>query len=217
MATIIHPGFDPGPYRYRPAGSTYLVSVGAMGPEGGIVEAIEIARITRSVLVICSRIETPDETDYFYTVVRPQLDIDIQFVDNLTGADRIDLLAGARAVVHPVRAAEPFPTAIVEAMACGTPALTLAGGAAVELIDDGTTGLVADDVDGLADHVAGIDGLSRGACRRRFERYFGPDEVARHHEDFYRETIARIAANAKTGPDHGYSAPVVDGWTSAFF
>lgn len=210
VSTVIHPGFDLSRYRFRPLGSTYLVTVGRMGPGGGIAESIEVARSTRSTLVICASVEAPPEIEYFYEVVRPQLGVDIQFVDDLKGLDRTELLAGARAVIHPVQWAEPFPNALVEAMACGTPALALHGGSAAEVIADDRSGYVADDLDDLARRVSLVGRIDRHHCWAWARRAFGCAEVADHHDMFYREVIAGARAERDDGPGDTAGRPRED-------
>ena len=57
----------------------------------------------------------------------------------------MELLGGARALLYPVQAREPFGLVLAEAMACGTPVAALDRGAVREIVDDGVTGGVFDD------------------------------------------------------------------------
>ena len=57
------------------------------------------------------------------------------------------LYGGARALLYPIQAREPFGLVLAEAMACGTPVAALDRGAVREVVDDGVTGLVFDDLE----------------------------------------------------------------------
>ena len=188
VSTAIHPGLDVGRYRYRRRAGDYLVTTCRLRPDGGVVEAIEVARGADLPLWICAPVESPEEHEFFEDVVRPCLGPNVQ-LDDLAPTDRIDLMAGAKAMIHPVQDHEPFAMAIVEAMACGTPTVALARGANAEIIDYGRTGYVADTMAGMIAAVRHIDAIDRAACRERAEDFFSCDEVARFHEELYFEIL----------------------------
>ncbi|MDH3682424.1 MAG: glycosyltransferase [Acidimicrobiia bacterium] len=193
VSTVIHPGIDLTPYRFRSRGSGYFVTTGRMQPSGGIVQSIKMAKATSTPLIILSSAERPKEVDYFYDVVRPELGGNIDYIDDLGWRDRIDILAGADALLHPVGWPDPFGTAIVEAMACGTPTIATPG-AAREIIADGETGFIAGTQAGLIAAVDRLGTIDRARCRERAKRLFDCDEVATRHEDFYHQVIADRAA-----------------------
>jgi len=65
------------------------------------------------------------------------------------GEEKARLLAGARAMLFPIQWDEPFGVAMVEAMVSGTPVLALKHGAAIEIVEPGVTGWLANDIDGF--------------------------------------------------------------------
>ena len=65
------------------------------------------------------------------------------------------MYGGARALLYPIQAREPFGLVLAEAMACGTPVAALDRGAVREVVDDGVTGMVFDDLEAM------IGGLHR--------------------------------------------------------
>ena len=189
VSTAIHPGIDVHRYPYRSKGAGYLLSLGPMTPDGGNLEAIAVAKSTNRPLWMYASIEGPLEYAYFHHEIRPHLGRDIQFADDLAAPDRRDLLARASALIHAVDRNEAFSVSIVEAMACGTPAVARTG-VASEIIEHGEHGYVARNTAGLVRGVLDIDLINRSACRRRAERFFDCHEVATHHEEFYREVLA---------------------------
>ena len=56
-------------------------------------------------------------------------------------------LGNAMPLLFPIDWPEPFGLALIEAMACGTPAVAFRRGSVPEVIDDNVTGLIVDDVD----------------------------------------------------------------------
>src|SRR4029077_5464061 len=86
--------------------------------------------------------------------VAPMLSSDVELYENVTHAEKVELLGRACAMVFPIRWPQPFGLVMTEAMACGTPVVTTNWGAAPELVDDGVTGFCRDHVDALVEAVA---------------------------------------------------------------
>ena len=76
-------------------------------------------------------------------------------------------------------------------MAAGTPVIAIRRGAVPEVIDDGITGFIVDDVDEAAEAVGRALALNRGLVRAQFERRF---TVRRMVQD-YLELYGAIAAS----------------------
>src|SRR5262249_21356698 len=74
---------------------------------------------------------------------------------------------------------EPFGLVMIEALACGTPVVAFRRGSVPEVLVDGATGFVVDDVAGAVAAVGRVAGLDRRACRRAFEERFDAARMAR--------------------------------------
>jgi glycosyltransferase involved in cell wall biosynthesis len=61
---------------------------------------------------------------------------------------------------------------MAEAMACGTPVITRAHGAACEVVADKVTGLFADTEQDLVEAIQAVHAIDRSACRRHVEQNF---------------------------------------------
>ncbi len=84
---------------------------------------------------------------------------------------------------------------MVEAMACGTPTIAFRAGAVPEVIDDGVTGYIVDDLEGAVAAVARIGALSRAQCRAVFETRFSAVRMAESYVSVY-ERLARSRGSA---------------------
>src|SRR5207237_6333503 len=76
-------------------------------------------------------------------------------------AAKVQLYGGARALLYPIQAPEPFGLVLAEAMACGTPVAALDRGAVREIVEDGITGVVFGDVNEMAAGLARVLDLDR--------------------------------------------------------
>jgi glycosyltransferase involved in cell wall biosynthesis len=85
---------------------------------------------------------------------------------------KYELLAGAQALVFPINWEEPFGLVMVEAMACGTPVLATTRGSVPEVVIDGVTGFVRDDLGELARCVEHLDEIDRRRCRAHVAQHF---------------------------------------------
>jgi glycosyltransferase involved in cell wall biosynthesis len=71
-------------------------------------------------------------------------------------------------------------------MACGTPVIAFRKGSVPEVIDDGVTGFVVNDVDEAVRAVGRLGELSRRRCRQVFEERFSDERMTRDYLAVYR-------------------------------
>jgi glycosyltransferase involved in cell wall biosynthesis len=64
------------------------------------------------------------------------------------------------------------------------------GGSVPELLEDGVTGFIVDDLDAAIDATRQIDRLDRGACRDTFEQRFTVRRMAEQYVELYERVIA---------------------------
>ena len=190
VAAVIHHGVDLDRYRYGEGSGGYLAFLGRMSPDKGPHRAIEIARRAGLPLRIAAKMREAPERAFFDAVVAPELGGDIEYVGELGGADKVAFLGDAIALVNPIAWPEPFGLVMVEALACGTPVLATAAGSTPEIVRDGRTGFVADDVEQLVARCADIAVLDRRLCRSSVEAHFSAEAMVREHVRLYTRTIA---------------------------
>ena len=193
---FIHNAVDLDEAPFRAESDGYLAFLGRMAPEKGVADAIAVARGSGRRLLIAAKCREPAERDYFEEAVAPHLGPDVVHLGELGRAETYDFVAGAAALLFPIRWREPFGMVLIEAMACGTPVLATNRGAVPEVVLDGVTGFVRDTAAELAPLIDRIDEIDRAACRRHVAEHFSRDALVRGY--------TRLLAPAR---DRGTSAP----------
>jgi glycosyltransferase involved in cell wall biosynthesis len=166
----------------------YLAFVGRIAPEKAVDLAIEVAKRSGMSLRLAGGVEEK-HAGYFEETIEPALGGAVEYLGTLDRQSTIDLLANAAALLMPLRWDEPFGLVVTEAMACGTPVVAWRRGAMPEIIDDGVTGFLVDDVEGAVAAVDRLGQIDPGACRRRVEQLFSREAMAQGYEGAYRQAI----------------------------
>ena len=187
----VHHGIPRDLYQLHAEPGSYLAFVGRTSPEKRLDRAIEIARRAGIPLRIAAKVD-PADRDYFREVIEPLLDgPHVEFVGEIGEAEKNEFFGNAIALLFPIDWPEPFGLVMIEAMACGTPVIAFPGGSVAEVIDEGLTGFIVDDVDAAVAAVQRVAGLDRAACRALFEERFAAWRMARDYVALYEELIAR--------------------------
>src|SRR5207237_768409 len=107
---------------------------------------------------------TKEGKRYFEEQVEPYLSPTVEYYPNVAGAQKARLISRAAAGIFPLQWAEPFGLAMVECMVAGTPVLALRSGSTPELIEEGVTGFLAEDVDDLVEGANRLEEIDRVRC-----------------------------------------------------
>jgi glycosyltransferase involved in cell wall biosynthesis len=174
----------------------YLLFLGRMNPDKGIVQAIEAARATDSRLLIAAKMREPLEYAFFDHVVSPRCVDGVEYLGEVDAEEKTELIAGAAALLNPVQWPEPFGLVMIEALASGTPVITTRHGAAREIVRDGRTGFLCDRHEALLAAIRDIGRIDRRECRADVARRFSVDKMVTEHLSAYRGLLARSATAA---------------------
>jgi glycosyltransferase involved in cell wall biosynthesis len=188
VATVPH-GLPSNLLRPRPAKPSYLAFLGRISPEKRLDRAIMIAQRCRLPLKVAAKIDRADE-DYFTETIQPLLDLpDVDYIGEIGDDQKADFLSGAIALLVPIDWPEPFGLVMIEAMACGLPVVAFNRGSVAEIVEDGVTGFVVEDVTSAVGAVHQASTLSRKVIRKRFEERFTSRRMAQDYVSLYQRLI----------------------------
>ena len=115
--------------------------------------------------------QDPEESeDYRMPLTNPPLE-----------PDRPDLIGEPR----------PFGLSLIESMACGTPVIAFNRGLMPEIIRDGETGYIVEDIEGAINAVATAGTIDRFGCRADVEKRFISTRMARDYVRVYEKILNR--------------------------
>ncbi len=170
----------------KPVKPSYFAFLGRIAPEKGFDRAVRIAQHCGVPLKVAAKIDKADQ-DYFNEQIKPLMASgNIEFIGEIGDKDKSEFLSGAIVLLVPIDWPEPFGLVMIEAMACGTPVIAFNRGSVPEIIDDGVTGFVVEDVNGAVGAVDRLGHLSREKIRRRFEERFTARRMAQDYLAVYR-------------------------------
>jgi glycosyltransferase involved in cell wall biosynthesis len=185
VGTVLH-GIDTDAFRFRERPDDYLLFLGRFTEGKGVLQAIEVARRTGLRLLLAA-----PEDPYYHDKVAEHVDgRQIVYCGEVDHDGKVALFGGARALLYPVQAAEPFGLVLAEAMACGTPVAALDRGAVREVVDDGVTGLIFSDLDALAAGLPGVMALDRRRVHHHAVARFGVARMVDEYVAVYERLIA---------------------------
>ncbi|HUY65987.1 MAG TPA: glycosyltransferase family 4 protein [Acidimicrobiales bacterium] len=194
IARVIHHGVDAAHF---PMGDgrgdqdgPYVLFLGRMAEDKGVHRAVEVARKAGIRILLAAKMREPWELSYFAEKVEPQLGNDAHYLGEVSHERKLELLAGAAALLFPIRWNEPFGMVMIEAMACGTPVLAFPEGAAPEVVDHGRTGFLCDDEGEMVEAIGRLGELKRSDCRLAVEGYFSTNRMVTEHIEFFESMIA---------------------------
>jgi glycosyltransferase involved in cell wall biosynthesis len=117
-------------------------------------------------------------------------------VESPSAAEKRRLLGTAQALLITSQSEETSSLVAMEAAASGTPVVAFDRGALAELVEDGLTGFLVDDVEDAVHTLSRLEEISREACLRYARQHFDSVTMAQHYAGLYR----RILKKSQVGP-----------------
>jgi glycosyltransferase involved in cell wall biosynthesis len=209
----VHHGLPPTLLRASDRPGEYLAFLGRISPEKRVDRAVEIARRLGMKLRVAAKVDAADR-DYYRAEVEPLFrDPLVEYIGEIGERDKSAFLGGARALLFPIDWPEPFGLVMIESMSCGTPVVAWDCGSVREVIDEGVTGFVVNDLDAAVRATEKAVELDRRRIRQAFERRFSAARMAADYLAVYerlvrgntaRRPARRLAHAAGNGNGNGH-------------
>ena len=181
LATVYN-GIDLSLYPLQERAGDSLIFLGRIHPDKGAHLAIEVARLSGLPLLIAGIIQ--DRT-YFREQVEPHLNESIRYIGPVDVAGKNELFGRALALLHLNTIPERFGLVLAEANAAGVPVIAMDLGSCREVIEDGRTGILVNDVQQAVQALARVGAIDRRACRRRVQERFSIETMVEGYERVY--------------------------------
>jgi glycosyltransferase involved in cell wall biosynthesis len=163
------------------------------GPVAGVDDPAELARRLADPR---DALHGDPDVAYWREEVEPHVDGRlVRWVGGVSGATKERWLQGARALLTPIRWAEPGATVVVEALARGIPVVGTPLGVLPSLVREGVTGILAEDEDALVAALSRVRRLDPRACRESVAAWT-PEAMARSYLELYRRVLDLTADRA---------------------
>ncbi len=193
LATVYN-GIDLSLYPLQKVRGEELIFLGRIHPDKGVHLAIEVAQQSGCPLLIAGIIQ---DQAYFREQVEPHIDgKSIQFLGPVDVAGKNGLFARGRALLHLNTIPERFGLVLAEANAAGVPVIAMDLGSCREVIAEGTTGILVNNVSEAVKALQQISEIVPAECREHVERNFSIEKMVDGYEAVYAQILANELANS---------------------
>lgn len=201
---FIYNGVEEDRYPFEGQGKDYLLFLGRLVREKGILEYLELAAFNPDMLFYVAG--TGPESRAVEEASKKHANIVMKGMVAHESKEWFELMANAHAFVAPLRWEEPFGLVFIEAMAMGTPVVAYARGSVPEIVDDGITGYIVKDasISSLQHAIQKIKSLPaqeykemRRKNRERVERKFSARIMAKGYEKLYQDIVIDYKAKQR--------------------
>jgi glycosyltransferase involved in cell wall biosynthesis len=193
----VHHGLPEKLLEPKPIKPDYFAFLGRIAPEKGVDCAIRIAEHCGVPLKVAAKVDNVDR-EYFDEQIHPMMKAaHVEYIGEINDRRKSEFLSGAAVLLVPIDWPEPFGLVMIEAMACGTPVIAFNRGSVPEIIEDGLTGFIVEDINGAIGAVDRLHRLSRERIRRRFEQRFTARRMAQDYLSVYRTLTDSLAPHLR--------------------
>ncbi|BCZ46676.1 hypothetical protein psyc5s11_27430 [Clostridium gelidum] len=184
---FVYNGIDLNEYQFSEVKEDYLLFLGLVNWHKGINYAIDVAEKTNKKLIIAGPI---CNYDYYTNHVEPRIkkNPNIQYIGEVGGQQKQDLLKKAKCLLFPTSWEEPFGLVMIEAMACGTPILAFPNGAVPEVME-GFQNLICSSVNEMVEKLNSNQFPEAKLLREYVADHFSKDTMAREYIRLYNQLL----------------------------
>ncbi|MDQ6661602.1 MAG: glycosyltransferase family 4 protein [Chloroflexota bacterium] len=170
----------------------FFAWLGRIIPDKGTHLAVEAAKRAGVPIVLYGTVDSHqlDSIRYFEELVKPLIDNEqVKYEGPANMEQKIKLFSQARGFLNPLQWEEPFGMVMIEAMALGCPVISFKRGAAPEIVENGKTGFLVDNLQEMVQRISHIDDIDRNYTRRYVERNFSAKAMVEKYVDIYKKVI----------------------------
>jgi len=194
LATVYN-GIDLALYPLQETGGDDLIFLGRIHPDKGVHLAIEVAHLSGRRLIIAGIIQ--DET-YYRERLKPHIDDqNVCYIGPVGVVEKNELFARACALIHLNTIPERFGLVLAEANAAGVPVIAMDMGSCREVLQDGQTGFLVNNVNDAVRALNRLSEIDRSACRQRVRQCFSIEPMVEGYERVY-STIFDLEAKRQS-------------------
>jgi glycosyltransferase involved in cell wall biosynthesis len=187
LATVHH-GLPENLYQFRERPERYLAFLGRFSAEKGVQRAVRIAERAGIPLKIAAKVD--ESKPEYFDQIRPLLENPwVEYVGELGQEEKNKFLGEALALLFPIDWPEPFGLVMIEAMACGTPTIAFRRGSVPEILEDGVSGFVVDNISNAVQAVERVSSIDRRGCRQAFEQRFTANRMALQYLSIFNQVL----------------------------
>lgn len=167
----------------------YLLSLGRVCHDKGTHLAIEVGQRLNRRVVIAGNVNEHDR-EYFETMIEPHIDGElIRYFGEATREETRQLYYEADCFLFPIQWEEIFGLVMIEAMACGTPVVAFNRGSVPEVVIDGETGFIVNDIDAMVEATRRTGEINRLHCRDHVKLNFNAPRMADGYLTLYQQIL----------------------------
>lgn len=172
----------------------FALALGRICPEKNVHEALEAGTLAGTRVLVGGHVfPYREHGEYFHEKVQPLLNGEAghRFLGPVETERRQRLLARAKCLLHSTIAPETSSLVAMEALAVGTPVIAYRSGALPDIIEDGVTGFLVDNVEQMADAIKRVDQIRPEDCRAAAEKRFSRERMVHDYFNLYDAMVRR--------------------------
>lgn len=186
----IYNGIKMSDFKFNPKPENHFIWCARIDKYKGIENAIKIAQKAKVKLILAGRLD-PTQKDYFNSKIKPHLGKNIKYIGEYSFEEKSEFFGSAKALLYPIEWHEPFGLNMVESMACGTPVIAYNKGSVPEVVKDGKTGFVVENISEAVKALKKIDQIDRKSCREWVQEKFSTEVMVSNYEKAYYDIIKK--------------------------
>lgn len=183
----VHNGINLDNYTYNEDKTDKFLFLSRMSKFKGAHEAIALAKRLHVPLDVAGEDIFVNDPPYVHSVMSSCTG-NVTYHGTIDNVMKESLLSNTRALILPLLWDEPFGLVAVEALASGTPVITMNKGAMPEIVEDGVSGFICNTIPEMEEALKHIDDIKPSDCVKRASE-FTVTTMAEGYVDLYKQIL----------------------------